>query len=200
MTHCILAFPVVLTLLFTAACDKPESVRDAPRLQSPDPAVRDAPRLPPPESGRVCSLIGCASGFSLKVRVGIRFEQLRASTVTVCHNARCYSSSLATLAEPPGPGSGRSISFPNPSQRDTLHTPLISASVWPAASGGFLFDVSYLPWSDGELQDGDVYDVTLTDAHGRRLVNVHEKVSYQLSQPNGPECGSPCHGVAIDRT
>ncbi|HEX5747007.1 MAG TPA: hypothetical protein VFZ09_12245 [Archangium sp.] len=153
-----------------------------------------------PGTGRICTLIGCESGFWLKVPVNLHFEQLRASTVTVCRNALCYSSSLATLAEPSGPDSGNRVTFPDPAQRDTLHTPLIHAEVRRAASGGYQLHVSYSPWASGELRNGDVYDVTLTDKRGRKPLKVHETVSYEVNQPNGPECPSTCLGIEIDKT
>jgi hypothetical protein len=49
-------------------------------------------------------------------------------------------------------------------------------------------------------RDGDVFDVTLTNARGRKLVDVHQPVTYTVSYPNGsPQCGR-CMQAVVDKT
>lgn len=148
---------------------------------------------------QACTLIGCGPTFLLKVPLQVPFQRVRESTITVCLNQSCYTSSFEKLAEPPGPGSGSHISFPNLQERDATHTPLIDATVWPLERGGYRLDVSYMPWAmDGK--NGDEYTVLVVDKKGDKLVDVHEKVSYKISQPNGPKCGPTCRHVLIDKT
>jgi hypothetical protein len=154
----------------------------------------------PGESGRGCTLVGCFSSFTLKTSLPVSFEVLRASTVSVCRNGTCYSSSLATLQESHPPDTSGSVRFPDLSRRDTQHTPLIQVQAVRLASGGYQLQFSYEPWFTEGLQNGDVYDVTVTDEQGTRFVDVHETVLYETFQPNGPECGPTCGRATIDRT
>lgn len=183
MKRRVLAFPVMLSLLLTACFY-------ADFFDGPGPD----------DSGRMCTLVGCFSSFTLKAPLTVSFEVLRASTVSVCRNGVCYSSSLATLQESHPPDTSGSVRFPDLSQRDMLHTPLIQVLAERLASGGYQLQFSYEPWFTEEFHDGDVYDVTVTDEHGARFVDVHETVSYELFQPNGPECGPTCGRATIDRT
>lgn len=183
MKRRVLVFPVMLPLLLTACIA-------ADLFDGPQPA----------EYGRGCTLVGCFSSFTLKAPLTVSFEVLRASTASVCRNGTCYSSSLTALQESYPPDTSGSVRFPDPSRRDTQHTPLIQVLAERAASGGYQLQFSYEPWSTEAFHDGDVYDVTVTDGNGTKFVDVHETVSYELLQPNGPECGPTCGRAMIDRT
>jgi hypothetical protein len=119
--------------------------------------------------------------------------QIQGSTLTVCRNQACFNASFAGWhAAPSGAGSGIPP-FPDPLQRDTLHTPLIEAVMSTETAGGFRLAVSYLAWSAAELQDGDIYDVTLTAGDGTKIVDSHQTMTYVISYPSGSkECGPEC--------
>jgi hypothetical protein len=152
-----------------------------------------------PSEAQSCTLIGCGATFSLKAPLRVPFSRVRESTITVCLNQGCYTGSFATLAEPEAPSSGRVVSFPKPEERDATHTPLIEAIVWSDERGGYRLDVFYIPWAPN-VKDGDEYTVTVVDKQGRKLVDVREKVSYKVSQPNGPRCGPTCRHASVDKT
>lgn len=182
MKRCVLVIPVMLSLLLTSciAAD-----------------LFDGPL--PDESSHMCTLVGCISSLTLKTPLPVSFEELRASTVSVCRNSTCYSSSLSALQESNPPDTSGSVRFPDLSRRDTQHTPLIQVLAVRRASGGFQLQFYYEPWFTEELEDGDVYDVTITDERGERSVDMHETVSYERFSPNGPECGPTCGHVTIER-
>ena len=183
MKRSVLVFPVMLSLFLTACLY-------ADLFEGPQPD----------DSGRMCTLVGCFSSFTLKVPLTVSFERLRASTVFVCRNGTCYSSSLAALQESHPPDTNGAVRFPDLSRRDTQHTPLIQVLAERLASGGYQLQLSYEPWFTEEFHDGDVYDVTVTDDQGTKSVDVHETVSYELFQPNGPECGPTCGRATLDKT
>ncbi|PTL82624.1 hypothetical protein DAT35_17675 [Vitiosangium sp. GDMCC 1.1324] len=178
---------MMLPLLFTAACGRVDAnSEEAVKEDSMDQGADSAGR---------CTLAGCSSGFELRVPIHVSLEKLRTSTVSVCHNTLCYTSGLETLGK-----TNNTIHFPDLSKRDAEHTPLIVVAVDQPTNSGLQLQLSYDTWSLKDVQDGDAYDVTLTDEHGEKFVEVHETVSYQTLQPNGPQCAPTCWRATIDKT
>lgn len=186
MKQRVLVFPVMLSLLLTAACGNIAEFIE----QEPGPG----------DVGRRCTLAACTSGFTLRVPLTVSFQVLRASTVSVCRNTVCYTSSLATLEETHYPETIRAVRISDPSQHDPQNTPLIEFLAERLANGGYRLHFSYEQGSSENLRNGDVYDVTVTDEHGTKLVDEHETISYDAFQPNGPECSPTCWVATIDKT
>ena len=137
--------------------------------------------------GGICTAQGCGTPVTLHSKIpAVTVQELQSSTLRVCRNQVCFESSLAAWQSAEGAGTPIP-SFPDPSQRDTLHTPIIGAYVFTGA-GEFRLQINYTPWLTAELQDGDTYDVTLTASDGTKLVDSHQTVRYVISHPNGKDC------------
>jgi hypothetical protein len=144
----------------------------------------------------LCTLVGCSPSLTLRSgTLAVTEQQIQGSTIRVCRNQVCFDSTFAGWQPPPEGGGSGIGDFPDVSQRDTLHTPLINAVVWRQADG-FRVDVSYRAWLTTDVRDGDVYDVTITMNDGNKLIDSHQSVSYVISHPNGEHCGPECHTAA----
>ena len=130
---------------------------------------------------RICTLIGCGPTGSWRMPLDVPFEQIQASTLSVCKNGECTEIALAELEEPEAPGSGKGVSAAMKGLMITL---------WNDESSLVL----EVQWQNPpSLADGDVYDLTLTDASGMAIATISETVDYVESYPNGPECDvTPC--------
>jgi hypothetical protein len=125
-----------------------------------------------------CTDIGCVSGASFDSRP--LAQPVSGNTLEVCRNQQCYQGTFTIdLAH---------IAFPDPTQRQTLQTPLIDATFFPDHH----LLVGYEPYSEDELHDGDVYDIRYRAADGTILLDSHLTVTYEVVRPNGDRCPPAC--------
>jgi hypothetical protein len=136
---------------------------------------------------RTCTQIGCVSAFIVQASaIPLDLAGIQASTLKVCRNGACLESSLASW-------DGRlPFIYRDPTQQAQLQVKVYDE---PA---GARFEITYAPGVDGALPDGDVYDVTLTAADGSTPIQLqHKSVTYQASQPNGPDCPPICYAAFV---
>jgi hypothetical protein len=179
----------IIVGLALLACDKPA------RVEQPPQAARV--EQPPLSDLKVCTLIGCSSGFFLRTQVDASLAQLRSSSLTLCRNDSCQSLSFAGIAEADGRIVPHRVSHP---KNDDIAKgqPRYEALVFPEAEGGFRLDVTYSPASIAELKDGDSYVVTVQTGEGRKLTEIRRTVVYEELWPNGPSCPPPCRQARLD--
>jgi hypothetical protein len=115
------------------------------------------------------------------------FAALRALTAKVCRNALCFSTSLASLSDPPE-GAGSGIDF-NTTETGVGMTG-DSISLFFTASGGRArgLEAHWWPGSAAAMKDGDEYRLTLEAPDGSEVLAIQESVTYTESFPNGREC------------
>lgn len=147
---------------------------------------------------RACTLIGCGSAVTIKTPLLVTFATIRASSIEVCRNTDCLSGSFASLKDPPSPGTGVGISFPDAQTIERDHTPHVDATIWATGVSGFRLEVGYWPWSVDDLHDGDRFALRVRDGEGNTIVSVSRSVSYVTSYPNGKECGPVCRTATIE--
>jgi hypothetical protein len=146
--------------------------------------------------GLICTAIGCGPSLLLRsTTLALTAAQIQASSIAVCRNQECFSTTFASWQAPTVAGAGTSTDFPDVAQRDTTHTPLITA-IWWYETNGFRLDLEYIPWQTSDLHDGDVFDVTLTAGDGSKTLESHKTVTYTVSYPNGPDCGPECRSTS----
>lgn len=144
---------------------------------------------------KLCTTIGCPASAHLQADVPASWERLQRSAITTCHNDACFTGRFSAIATMPVDNVGQGF-YLGPAPDGGVGP--VSVSVVGRPGGTFSIDVV---WELGTAaKDGDSYRVDVTDAGGASLLSMNEKVAaYQVSQPNGPECGPPCRFVTIDR-
>jgi hypothetical protein len=135
----------------------------------------------------------------MKVKVDASFEELRSSTLTLCRNDSCHALSFKGLSTPEPDGrivNGR-VYFPRFGEARVGELSY-DAAVEPLAMGGFMLRMNYSPSSAADLKDGDVYTVTIKTGAGRKLIDMRQTATYEVTQPNGPECGPVCRQARLN--
>jgi hypothetical protein len=142
------------------------------------------------DRGQTCTQIGCFSGFFVSApHIALDLPQIQASSLTVCRNGACLTGSFSTW------DGTQPLDFPA-APRDPAHPEFVRVSVFDEA-GGARFEISYSIGSNDPLQDGDVYDVTLTAGDGSTPISTHQTVTYARNQPNGPSCAPTCYDAFV---
>lgn len=149
-------------------------------------------------NARACSAIGCGSAVTIKTPLRATFPTIRASSIEVCRNAVCLSGSFATLTDPPSPGTGVGVSFPEPQTIDRDHTAHVDATISATGATGLQLEVAYWPWSMDDLRDGDLFELTVRDGAGRTVASASRSATYRTSYPNGKECGPVCRTATVE--
>jgi hypothetical protein len=147
---------------------------------------------------RICTTIGCGSAVTIRVRLPGTFTMIKTYTVEVCRNGECLSDKLAGLTNPPDPGTGVGVTFPDPATAEKVHTPHVDATVFADEKSGFRLEAQYWPWSMDDLHDGDEFRLSVRDAAGNVMRSVTRAVTYTVSYPNGEACGPVCRSATID--
>ncbi|MFP2906458.1 hypothetical protein ACLESD_15620 [Pyxidicoccus sp. 3LFB2] len=135
------------------------------------------PVAPHEPVAQACTLIGCDSRVTLETKVDASLDTLKSSTLTGCLNDACLSIPLG--------GSP-------PEEARVPEQPVLTAAFDAHPAGGVLLTASYVPGSNAGLKDGDTYSFTVETPQGVKLVDVRRAVTYQVSQPNGPQCPPTC--------
>jgi hypothetical protein len=110
---------------------------------------------------------------------------LTGSTVSVCRNGNCHAAILPAAPDASGPGA---------------HVPFADATflvgtLWKDANQGIELDIE---WREaGQVQDGDRYQVTLTDVAGTTMALLDKTATYRKVSPNGDECGPICWSTEL---
>ena len=108
---------------------------------------------------------------------------LAGTTVTVCRNAECYTATLPDVPVAGGGGTGLFFSG----------TTFVLGTLWQNASGSIGLD---LEWhlDSSQLQDGDHYVVTFTNAAGVVTPVLDKTATYTQLPPSPEECagGATC--------
>lgn len=156
------------------------------------------PPAPEPDAGSPveCPAIACRSGVDIDAPLKVSFSEAVASKVEVCRNDACYSGMWAPVMEEPGPGSGVILHLPDfgdhPELRDQMMAPMVDVILIWRQNDGPLLQVQWNPWADTDLQAGDRYRVTMTNA-GHTLLAVDQRVEeYDTGSPLPAPCKQAC--------
>ncbi|MCY1039809.1 hypothetical protein OV208_00655 [Corallococcus sp. bb12-1] len=129
--------------------------------------------------------------MTMLLALKISRPQLQSSKLTVCRNDECYPTRLEGLSSRPS----TFMQWPMPvGMKGKPTMELIAKSLEGGDEG---LNIFYNLNDDEASRDGDVYRVTLEGGDGRIITNIERTAKYQAFQPNGPDCGPPCHGVAF---
>lgn len=133
-----------------------------------------------PGGGRACTLVGCANGAQLSIRVETTREILLGSTIELCRNEQCSRATPTSLPDSPGGGTGGPLFGPVSG----------TFTVWGPSGAWFPIDVRVngsgaYPYG---LVDGDRYVLRVIASNGDKLAETSATVTYTESYPNGKEC------------
>ncbi len=139
-------------------------------------------------------MIGCRESFDTEIAVRVKLDALAQASVRVCRNERCYSTTLS--AEP---RDGRTSSFPDADERHGTHSPLVTVTVWTVGPNQGKLEVTWTPWSQMDLTNGDIFRIEVQAQDGTVLADVRRRVvSYADSYPNGQGCDlEPCRRATL---
>lgn len=136
-------------------------------------------------------LAACPPAASISLpMIGVTDDQIRSSTISVCRNAECYTSPLASLGFTDA-GSSQVVQFPRSQTNDAPNEPIITVYLTNTAAlcPDRALNLNYEPWVDGQGNEGDTFDITLTSNGGDSpWLSVHIPATYQ----NTNVCGSAC--------
>ena len=125
----------------------------------------------------------CTSGALMTIPITSSAASLAGTTVTVCRNAECYTATLPDVPVAGGGGTGLFFSG----------TTFVLGTLWQNASGSIGLD---LEWhlDSSQLQDGDHYVVTFTNAAGVVTPVLDKTATYTQLPPSPEECagGATC--------
>ncbi|HMJ12898.1 MAG TPA: hypothetical protein VK524_15860 [Polyangiaceae bacterium] len=145
-----------------------------------------------------CPPIGCGPAFTLVAPLPVSFESVRTLRAEVCQNTKCSSSSLAQIVEEPAPHTGVGVSFPDAAIIDATKSGHARVTIMADQAGKLRLEVWYWPWAPTDVQDGDMFHVTLTDSSGRAAFSFVRAIDFAESPPNA--CPSGCRQAKVDLT
>ena len=140
--------------------------------------------------------MGCGDGVSISGPIGLAANTSAHIQVRACWNGRCAE---ATLSSDPGvlPGSTAAANGANADIDGGQFG--FSLLDFDPTNTEWELSINFFPDVDTEVEDGDVYSVSVIDADTQReLVSFERSVSYDEVQPNGegPFCTS-CNVAGI---
>jgi len=134
------------------------------------------------ETSNTCGKLKCTSGAALHVALGSDAASLVGATASVCRNTECYAWPLPSL---PAKGSdGTTAIFPGATS--------VYGTFWLNANMSITLDIEWRVDDASQVQDGDHYVVTLTDAAGTATTILDKTATYQSLAPNGDGCAPVC--------
>jgi hypothetical protein len=139
-----------------------------------------------PAPGRMCTLIGCNSGATIYFDSPVSFAELQKSTANFCQNSKCFNIYFDNIKAPPQPETG-----------------LYGHSDGNEANGMISTDKNgkiyiQLDWGGETGTKNDTYSADLINSQGKSIYSVEKVVNYNVSYPNGKECGPTCYRGVID--
>jgi len=156
-----------------------------------------------PVMPRICTMIGCIPGMRLFSDLPLSFKALRQARIRVCRNDTCLTGDFRGLGEAPTVGQGTVMLLPwDPQLRELPSgSPHVAVVVWTTGSGALSLEMRWVASALRDVQDGDVYRLTIFNARGAKVLALHETVTqYQERYLNGKECDpEPCRFIQIDR-
>jgi hypothetical protein len=77
----------------------------------------------------------------------------------------------------------------------------VNVWVWATGAGALSLEMRWVPRANRDMQDGDVYRLTIFNARGAKVLALHETVpQYPERYLNGKDCDpEPCRFILIDR-
>ena len=164
-----LLLSTVLGLAAIVACSESDSSSTFPKELETDASDRSSP------PGKECCTALCFSDFEQSFAVDVDDARLRASTMAVCRNGNCFEMSLGEAVPDSGTAfGGVALSDGGSSDRER-------ASVMVVKEDRTKLTVSYTLARTSDYRDGDVYEVTLTDAKGTVLHHRESAVTYDVA-------------------
>lgn len=138
---------------------------------------------------RICTDIGCASGasFDLGLFAEADFARLTGARIQVCLGTACADRVIDVLPAAPNEVSYLTL--------NTSADPRIAVSLVRTDPGTIGIQVEVESGQPDLFHDGDVYTVSLVASDGGPLLNRSWSVSYETSQPNGPDCEPTCRSA-----
>ena len=134
------------------------------------------------ETSNTCGKLTCTSGALLHIPLGSNAASLVGATATACRNGECYVWPLPSL---PATGSdGITAILPGATS--------VFGTFWLNADKSITLDVEWRMDDASQVQDGDRYVVTLTDAAGTPTTLLDKTAAYQTLAPNGDACAPVC--------
>ncbi|WP_437763037.1 hypothetical protein WMF27_43045 [Sorangium sp. So ce281] len=140
--------------------------------------------------------VGCEDGVQISGPIGLAANTPAHIEVRACWNGRCGEATLGSapgdLPSSPGPASGANADI------DGGHFGFSLFDVDPT-NAEWELSIRFSTDVDTELEDGDVYSVSVIDADTQRELVIFERsISYREIQPNGegPSCTS-CYVAEI---
>jgi hypothetical protein len=134
--------------------------------------------------------MGCGDSVQISGPIGLAANTPAHIEVRVCWNGRCGEATLGSdpgdLPSSPGPANGANADVDGGRFGFSLFDVDPTNTQWELSIG-------FSPDVDTELEDGDVYSVSVIDADTQReLVSFERSISYLELQPNGegPFCTS----------
>ncbi|WP_437296324.1 hypothetical protein [Sorangium sp. So ce426] len=127
--------------------------------------------------------VGCGDGVKISGPIGLAANTSARIEVRACWNGRCGEATLGSepgdLPSSPSPANGASADIDGGRFYFALFDVDPTNAEWELS-------IDFLPDVDTELEDGDVYSVSVIDADTQReLVSLEQSVSYREVQPNG---------------
>ncbi|MGK4005807.1 hypothetical protein WMF31_24490 [Sorangium sp. So ce1036] len=139
--------------------------------------------------------IGCGDGATISGPIGVAADTSAHLTIRACWNGRCGEAALtADQAASQGTVGGSAVV--------DIEGGVFHCTLWDVdrTNTQWELQIDFEPGVDTELEDGDVYAISVSDADtGRELVSFERSVDYEEQQPNGegPFCTS-CNAVQIE--
>ena len=181
--------------LIVAACAESATEKSTAQPDSPDaaaPATRAAPTLPSPAPyGEVCAAM-CPEPFQAAFWPQIDDATLQKSTLSVCRNAECFSTTLAEIPLSTASDSGYGKEILCSQEREQSSAPLIQIIIWGRETPDEprRMNVSYRPWIASDWKDGDVYELTLVDDKGTVFLHRQTTAAYAVTDGCVGKCGT----------
>ncbi len=141
----------------------------------------------PADVAKLCNMVGCNSGVELKIGTvsvaDVTPKDAATASIEVCLNKRCSPMSLQKL-----PSASAAVFLDGAAMGSDLEMHA-TVDVAPADLVSVVVNVA---GDATAFKDGDVYHVTVKSADGRVLSDRSWSATYQITQPNGPECEPTC--------
>ena len=132
--------------------------------------------------GKTCGTAGCTSGAWMHIPLASSVANQANTTVTVCRNTECYTSALPAV--PAVGGAGTDLVF--------AAATFVVGNLYQGTNQSIGLDLEWRVDAASQVQDGDRYVVTFTDATGATTTMLDKTATYQVLAPNGDTCAPVC--------
>ena len=129
-----------------------------------------------------CGTAGCTSGAWLRIPLASSVASQANTTVTVCRNTECYTSVFPAV--PAVGGAGTDLVFPAAT--------FVVGTLYQDTDQSIELDIEWRVDAASQVQDGDHYIVTFTDATGATTTMLDKTATYRALAPDGDACAPVC--------